>query len=135
MKKTYQIYRKVKDQIEGNLFDYIICDILDDNQDKKAKTYTIVVKVEILERDLNALLIDENTDTGEANSSIVIVPFALEVTSAQSFDTRGIIEKIHLILKMHLKSKQQMEQKLFLILKSILLKQKQQVEVTQLKVT
>ncbi len=87
--KTYQIYRKVKNQIEGNLYDYIICDILDDNQDKKAKTYTIVVKVEILERDLNALLIDENTDTGETTSSaIVIVPFALEVTSAQSFDTK-----------------------------------------------
>ena len=87
--KKFQIYRQVKNQIEDNLFDYIICDILDDNQDKKAKTYTIVVKVEILERDLNALLIDENSDTGNSiKSEIVIVPFALEVTSAQSFDIK-----------------------------------------------
>ena len=87
--KTFQVYRQVKNQIEDNLFDYIICDILDQNQDKKAKTFTIVVKVEILERDLNALLIEETSDTSSAiKSEIVIVPFALEVTSAQSFDVK-----------------------------------------------
>ena len=87
--KTFQIYRQVKSQIEDNLYDYIVCDILDQNQDKKAKTYTIVVKIEILERDLNSLLIDETTDTSNSiRSEIIIVPFALEVTSAQSFDVK-----------------------------------------------
>ena len=42
--KTFQIYRQVKSQIEDNLFDYIVCDILEEKQDKKAKTFTIVVK-------------------------------------------------------------------------------------------
>ena len=92
--KTFQIYREVRNTIEENLFDYIICDIIDDNQDKKAKTYSIVVKVEILERDLKALLIDENTDTGNSiGSEIVIVPFALEVNSAQTFDIKKFDRK------------------------------------------
>ena len=42
-----------------------------------------------MERDLNSLLIDETTDTSNSiRSEIIIVPFALEVTSAQSFDVK-----------------------------------------------
>ncbi len=85
----YQTYRKVKQQIEDNFLDFMVCDIIDDVVNKKEKTYEVVVKIEILERDLNALIIDKNSSTGQSlKSGIALVIFALQVDGAKSFDIK-----------------------------------------------
>ncbi len=85
----YQTYRKVKSKIEDNFLDYLVCDIIDGVQKKSEKTYTISVRIEILEREINALLIDSNTSSGgNIKSGIALVMFALQVDGAKSFDIK-----------------------------------------------
>ena len=58
---------KVKESIENNYLDYMICEVIDDVQDKKAKTYSVVVSIEILENPLNAI-INQSSAINDASS-------------------------------------------------------------------
>ena len=85
----YQNYRKVKDKVEDNFLDYLVCDFVDDDQLKKEKKYIVKVRVEIFEKEINALLIDNNTSAANnIKSGIALVMFALQVDDAKSFDIK-----------------------------------------------
>lgn len=85
----YQNYRKVKNKIEDNFLDYLVCDFIDDDQLKKEKTYQVTVRVEIFENEINSMLIDNNTNAGNnIKSGIALVMFALQVDDAKSFDIK-----------------------------------------------
>ena len=51
----YENYKKVKEKIANNLSDYVICTLIDGVQDKKAKTYSAVVKAKILTKEFGQL--------------------------------------------------------------------------------
>jgi hypothetical protein len=85
----YQNYRKVKNKVEDNFLDYLVCDFLDDDQLKKEKKYIVKVRVEIFEKEINALLIDNSTSVANnIKSGIALVIFALQVDGAKSFDIK-----------------------------------------------
>ena len=85
----YQNYRKVKNKIEDNFLDYLVCDFIDDDQLKKEKKYTVTVRIEIFEKEINALLIDNNTSAANnMKSGIALVMFAMQVDGAKSFDIK-----------------------------------------------
>ena len=89
--QKYENYMKVKNQIENDYQDYMICTLIDDNQDKKAKTYSVVVKIEILENPLNAV-INQSSAISDASSGekslIVYTFFTREVDETKSFDVK-----------------------------------------------
>lgn len=85
----YQNYRKVKNKVEDNFLDYLVCDFVDDDQLKKEKKYIVKVRVKIFEKEINALLIDNNTSVANnMKSGIALVIFALQVDDAKSFDIK-----------------------------------------------
>lgn len=85
----YQNYRKVKNKVEDNFLDYLVCDFVDDDQLEKEKKYIVKVRVEIFEKEINALLIDNNTSAANnMKSGIALVIFALQVDDAKSFDIK-----------------------------------------------
>ena len=78
--QMYENYMKVKEEIENNYLDYMICEVIDDVQDKKAKTYSVVVSIEILENPLNAI-INQSSAINDASSdekSEIVFTFLLE---------------------------------------------------------
>jgi hypothetical protein len=85
----YQNYRKVKNKVEDNFLDYLVCDFVDDDQLKKEKKYIVKVRIEIFEKEINALLIDNNTSAANnIKTGIALVMFALQVDGAKSFDIK-----------------------------------------------
>ena len=85
----YQNYRKVRSKIEDNFLDYLVCDFVDDDLLKKEKKYIVKVKIEIFEKEINALLIDNNSSAANnIKSGIALVMFALQVDGAKSFDIK-----------------------------------------------
>ena len=85
----YRNYRKIKSKIEDNFLDYLVCDFIDDDQLKKEKKYIVKVRIEIFEKEINALLIDNNTSAANnIKSGIALVMFALQVDGAKSFDIK-----------------------------------------------
>lgn len=89
--QMYENYMKVKEEIENNYLDYMICEVIDDVQDKKAKTYSVVVSIEILENPLNAIINQSsaiNDASSDEKSEIVFTFFARVVDEAKSFDVK-----------------------------------------------
>ncbi len=85
----YQNYRKVKSKIEDNFLDYLVCDFVDDDQLKKEKKYIVKVRIEIFEKEIDSLLIDNSTSVANnIKSGIALVIFALQVDGAKSFDIK-----------------------------------------------
>jgi hypothetical protein len=87
----YENFLKVKSKIENNINDYVNCTLIEDEQDKKAKTYTVVVKAEIMTKAFNAVINQSSSisDTDSLDKSeIAFAFFAREIDEAKSFKTK-----------------------------------------------
>lgn len=87
----YENFLKVKNKIQNNIYDYIDCSLIDEDQDKKAKTYAVVVKVEIFIKAFNALINQSSSisDTQSINKSeIAFAFFSREIDEVKSFQTK-----------------------------------------------
>ena len=91
-KSQYANYKKVKTKIENNLEEYVICTIIDDDNDKKSKTYTVAVKAEIL---ANAFtdVINQSSSISDAETNekteIVFASLARQVENAQAVSEKS----------------------------------------------
>ena len=87
----YENFLRVKSKIENNINEYVNCSLIEDKQDKKAKTYTVVVKAEIFTKAFNAVINQSSfisdTDTLD-KSEIAFAFFAREIDEAKSFKTK-----------------------------------------------
>jgi len=89
----YENFLKIKNKIETNLYEYVNCTLIEDEQDKKSKTYTVVVKAEIMTKAFNAVINQSSSisDTDSLDKSeIAFAFFAREIDSAKSFKTKTV---------------------------------------------
>ena len=87
----YENFLKIKSKIENNIYEYINCSLIEDEQDKKAKTYRVVVKAEIMTKAFNAVINQSSSisDTDSLDKSeIAFAFFAREIDEAKSFKTK-----------------------------------------------
>ena len=87
----YENFLRVKSKIENNINEYVNCSLIEDKQDKKAKTYTVVVKAEIFTKAFNAVINQSSSisDTDSLDKSeIAFAFFAREIDEAKSFKTK-----------------------------------------------
>jgi len=87
----YENFLKIKNKIENNLYEYVNCTLIEDEQDKKAKTYTVVVKAQIMTKAFNAVINQSSSisDTDSLDKSeIAFAFFAREIDEAKSFKTK-----------------------------------------------
>ena len=87
----YENFIRVQSKIENNIKEYVICSLIEDEQDKKAKTYSVVVKAEILTKAFNAVINQSSaiSDTDSLDKSeIAFAFFAREIDEAKSFKTK-----------------------------------------------
>jgi|GEM_PF-5723141 len=77
----YENFLKVKSKIENNINDYVNCTLIEDEQDKKAKTYTVVVKAEIMTKAFNAVINQSSSisDTDSLDKSEIAFAFFARV--------------------------------------------------------
>ena len=87
----YENFLRVKSKIENNINEYVNSSLIEGEQDKKAKTYTVVVKAEILIKAFNAVINQSSSisDTDSLDKSeIAFAFFAREIDEAKSFKTK-----------------------------------------------
>ena len=87
----YENFLRVKSKIENSINEYVNCSLIEDKQDKKAKTYTVVVKAEIMTKAFNAVINQSSSisDTDSLDKSeIAFAFFARAIDEAKSFKAK-----------------------------------------------